>query len=307
MKIQSIALVGLGAVGIMYARTITDALGKDILAVAADADRIRRYRSEGVYANERLCDFHYIDWEEAAPVDLVLFVTKYTSFAAAVAGARRLIGPRTILLSLLNGIVSEEDLSNAYGPDSLLYCTVQGMDATKEGNNVSYRNIGYFAIGEKDGHVSGRVLAVKELLESAGIPCRVPEDILRHQWSKMMLNAGINQVTAVYNATYGEVLQQQPLYQMMVDGMEEVQAIAAAEGICLTDQDILDWIDLVKTLAPEGTTSMCQDVRAGRKTEVDLFAGTAIRLGKVHGVPTPVNQLLYDKIREIEIGQINRF
>lgn len=300
MKIQSIALVGLGAVGIMYARTITKVLGKDILAVAADADRIRRYRSEGVYANGSLCDFHYIDWEEAAPVDLVLFATKYTSFTEAIVSAGKLIGPHTILLSLLNGIVSEEDLARAYGTGNLLYCTVQGMDATKEGNHVSYQNIGYFAIGEKDGHVSDRVLAVKGLLESAGIPCSVPEDILRHQWSKMMLNAGINQVTAVYNATYGEVILQQPLYQMMVDGMKEVQAIAAAEGVCLTDQDIQDWIALVKTLAPEGTTSMCQDVRAGRKTEVDLFAGTAIRLGKIHGIPTPVNQSFYDRIREIE-------
>lgn len=300
-QIHHAALVGLGALGIMYGKQLIDHFGPEALTVMADTKRILRYQNDGVFANGEPCPFRYCSWEEASgPADVVFFATKYTTFAHAIRQASAVIGPDTILVSLLNGIVSENDLALRYGDRNLLYCTVQGMDATKAGNGVSYQNLGYVAIGEKDGSRSENLLAVQRFLMSAGLDCRIPEDILHHQWSKMMLNTGINQVTAVYQNTYGEVMSSPELTALTASAMKEVQAVARPEGVFLTDTEIDGWLDLIRSLAPENTTSMCQDIRNHRKTEVDLFGGTTIRLGKKHQIPTPVNDDLVRKIHEIE-------
>ncbi|WP_434310749.1 ketopantoate reductase family protein [Hominifimenecus sp. rT4P-3] len=300
-QIRHAALVGLGALGIMYGKQLIDHFGPEALTVMADTKRIRRYQNNGVFANGEPCLFRYCSWEEASePADVVFFATKYTTFAQAIRQASAIISPDTILISLLNGIVSENDLALQYGDKNLLYCTVQGMDATKTGNGVSYQNLGYVAIGEKDGSHSENLLAVQRFLTSAGLDCRIPEDILHHQWSKMMLNTGINQVTAVYQYTYGEVMSNPELTALTTSAMKEVQAVARPEGVFLADAEIDSWLDLIRGLAPENTTSMCQDIRNHRKTEVDLFGGTTIRLGKKHQIPTPVNDDLVRKIHEIE-------
>ena len=300
-QIRHAVLVGLGAVGIMYGKQIVDHLGPESLTVMADAERVQRYRTRGILANGEPCPFRYRSWEEAeGPADAVFFATKYTTFADAADRAAAVIGPDTILVSLLNGIVSEEDLARRYGEKNLIYCSVQGMDATRTGNHVTYQNLGYAAVGEKDGSQSENLLAVRDFLSSAGLDCRIPEDIRHHQWSKMMLNTGINQVTAVYGTTYGGVMSDPKLTALTRAAMKEVQAVAEPEGVHLTDEEIDDWLKLVASLAPDGTSSMCQDTRSRRKTEVGLFGGTAVRLGRKHHIPTPVNDELVKRIHEIE-------
>jgi 2-dehydropantoate 2-reductase len=88
----------------------------------------------------------------------------------------------------------------------------------------------------------------------------------------------------------------------MIDAMYEVASLSEREGIGLTSADVDYWLDILDRLNPQGKTSMQQDVEARRKTEVEMFAGTVLALGKKHGIPCPVNQMLYDRIREIERG-----
>ena len=115
-----------------------------------------------------------------------------------------------------------------------------------------------------------------------------------------MMNVGINQVTAVYRCGYGGVQEGGPYRQEMIDAMREVLRLSELEGTGLRESDIGYWMDVIQTLSPEGKTSMQQDVEAGRPTEVELFAGTVLRLAEKHGLDVPVNRALYRKIREIE-------
>ena len=86
----------------------------------------------------------------------------------------------------------------------------------------------------------------------------------------------------------------------MIAAMREVVLVANAEGVPLTEQDVTDWVQVIDDFAPEGAPSMRQDGMAHRKSEVELFAGTIRRLGAAHGVPTPVNDWLYQRVQEIE-------
>ena len=139
-----------------------------------------------------------------------------------------------------------------------------------------------------------------ELLLEAGVPCEIHEDILYRQWSKLMLNVGLNQVCAVYNVPYRGVQHPGTARDTMLAAMREAQALAAREGVTLTDADISAWMKMTDALNPDGMPSMRQDTLARRPTEVELFAGAMRRLGEKHSVPTPVNDMLYRRIAELE-------
>ena len=115
-----------------------------------------------------------------------------------------------------------------------------------------------------------------------------------------MVNVGMNQASAVMRAPYG-VFQSSPDAQALMEAlMREVIALAKGIGVNLEEQDVDDWYTVLNTLSPLGKTSMLQDIEAGRKTEVEIFAGKAVELGKTHGIPTPVNQTLLRIIHVLE-------
>ena len=104
----------------------------------------------------------------------------------------------------------------------------------------------------------------------------------------------------VYDTTYAGALNTKEAFDAMSGAMREVVAVAQREGIRLTQDDIDKYIGILRTLKPDGYPSMRQDALAGRKSEVELFAGTVIRLAARHGIPVPVNELYYERIREME-------
>ena len=86
----------------------------------------------------------------------------------------------------------------------------------------------------------------------------------------------------------------------VISAMKEVIIIANKEGIVLQEQEIDYWLQIIDSLNPNGMPSMRQDTMSRRKTEIDLFSGTIITLGRKHGIPTPVNDFLFDRIKNIE-------
>jgi 2-dehydropantoate 2-reductase len=124
--------------------------------------------------------------------------------------------------------------------------------------------------------------------------------MIRIMWWKFMINVGINQASAILRAPYG-VFQASPYaQQIMESAMREVLVIAASKGINLVEADIQEWYAFLNTLDPKGKTSMLQDIEAGRKTEVEIFGGKVLEMGKETGIQTPVNEILFHAIKVIE-------
>ena len=115
-----------------------------------------------------------------------------------------------------------------------------------------------------------------------------------------MINVGINQVSAALRAPYKFFQAPGEARSLMDSAMREVMLLAQVQGINLIERDIESWHDVLSKLSPDGKTSMFQDVEAGRKTEVEMFAGKVIELGKRFGIPTPVNEELFRKLYSIE-------
>lgn len=302
-EIRTVALVGLGALGVMYGHHLSRVMPFERLRIIADRERIKKYETEKIYCNGEQCRFNYVSPEEDAgePADLVIFAVKYPGLAEAIEAVRKQVEDNTVIISTLNGITSEEVIGRTYGMEKIVYCVAQGMDAVKEGNRMTYVNMGILCIGDLEpGSISPNVRRVADFFEQVKIPYEFDTDMRKRLWGKLMLNVGVNQTVAVYEGTYGTIQREGPARETMIAAMREVMALAPYEGVVLTEDDLRYWLALLGTLNPEGKPSMRQDLEAGRQSEVELFAGTIIARGKKYGVPTPVNQELYDRIKEIE-------
>lgn len=297
MKIQRIDIIGLGALGVMYADFFTGKLGKERVRVLADGERIARYRKENITFNGEVCDFNYCDAaEETEPSQLLLFTVKYGALEQAMEEVAHLVGPDTILLSALNGIRSEDDLGKKFGKEKVVHCIAQKMAAMKEGNAAFCTNPGELALGVLDGGKTENLSVVKSFFDETGFTYSCPEDMRHAMWAKLLCNVGVNQTLALYKGTYRMVQQDGEAREMMKAAMRETILVANAEGVALTEKDLEEWVTIIDGLNPDGEPSMRQDSKAGRKTEVVLFAGTICELGKKHCIPTPVNDIFMEKI-----------
>ena len=300
MQIKTVAIVGMGALGMLYGEQLQKVLPAGAVRFVMDEERFKRHKNDKYEVNGVEQSFTLQSVAQAEPVDLVIVATKFSGLNEALEEMQGLVGPQTIIFSVLNGISSEEYIKERYGDDNLLYCVALGMDAVREGTSLTYQHKGILKLGMLAKKQRPALAAVMALLEKAGIQYVIEEDILHALWAKLLLNVGINQTCMVYETNYGGAFTNEEARQDMFAAMHEVITVAQREGIKLTEADFEGCVKVLRGLSPEGLPSMRQDAMAKRKSEVELFAGTIIRLGAKHNVPTPVNQRYYDIIKAME-------
>ena len=298
-EIKTVGLIGLGAVGALYADRLL-ASGAD-LRVIVDEGRKARYEAEGVFVNGRRVDFPYATPKDAAPVDLLLIATKFGGVRKALETAAGFVGPDTLIVSLINGVTSEGIVAERFGDKNVLYSVAQGMDAVKVGSRLTYEHPGVVLLGEREpGEISARVQMVADYLTPRGVKVQPVTDMVRRQWGKLMLNVGVNQAVMVFEGDYGTVQRPGKARDVMIGAMQEARMIAGLEGYEITQQELDDYVALIDSLTPTGKPSMRQDGEAHRRSEVELFAGTMVKLAAKHGASVPVNEWLYARVQEME-------
>jgi len=299
-SIEKVAIIGAGALGAAYGSILYEMDPRCVSFIASGA-RYDRLKSDGVVVNGKRYGIAVESPEEATPADLLVVAVKHHHLDQAIGEIKRAVGPGTTILSVMNGIDSEERIGAVYGMDRVVYGLTLGIDAVREENAVKYTNQGRIFFGEaKNPAMTDRVRRIHELFDRAGIAHVVPPDMIRSLWFKYMVNVGANQASAVLRANYGALRSSPEARDLMDAAMREVIAIAGAIKVDLHEKDIEEWYKVLNALNPTGKTSMFQDVLAGRKTEVEMFAGTVIELGTRYGVPTPVNRRLFDELKRIE-------
>ncbi len=304
-EIKKTAIIGMGALGMLYASQISSAFGPDSVYFLADQKRIGRYQKMTFTINGTPWSFPMIAPEHACPADLIIIAIKYNALPSALDIMTSSVGPDTTVISVMNGIDSEAIAGERYGDEKILYCIAQGMDAMKFGTDLTYTKLGELCLGTRIKGQEDRLDALTRYFDSARISYRTESDILKRLWGKFMLNVGINQTCMAYEANYSQALTPGPQYDTLIGAMREVILLAQKEGITLTDGDLEAYIELLKTLSPQGVPSMRQDGIAHRPSEVEMFSGTVRRLAAKHGLSVPVNDMLYKKIKDMESTYIS--
>jgi len=302
MEIKKVSIIGLGALGILFANHFVKRMPKEDVRIIADTNRIEKYKKDLVYCNGELCDFHYVSSEEPCePADLLIFSVKYEGLHDAVQAVHHHVGKNTIILSALNGITSEGIIGKIYGLDKILFTVAQGMDAVKVGNKLTYDHLGMLCFGDQQpGMISDKVKTVAAFFDKIHFPYEIDTYMIKRLWGKFMLNVGVNQTVAVYKSNYGEVQQEGEARETMIAAMKEVISLSEYEGANLSEADLNYWLRVLASLSPEGKPSMAQDLEARRYSEAALFAGAVLEMSERHQIPTPINKKLYDTIKSIE-------
>lgn len=288
--IENILICGLGAIGSIYADKIKGA------RVLVDKERLERYKKNPTYFNGELLSPDYIlPDDKGFEADLIIIATKFDGFGQAVENIKNFVGKNTVILSLLNGVTSEKLLIGKYGADKVLYSYFIGHSAVRLGRHITQDGVNTIVFGSPDKN-NKNIERVKKYFDKVGVNYNIPDDIIHSMWLKYMLNVSSNQTTALLGYTFGQMLNNERCMKFVKNVMKEVQTIAKAEGVNNTETMIDEALCSLNKMCPEGKTSMLQDVEAGRKTEVDMFAGVMIELGKKHNIEVPYNKVLKELI-----------
>jgi len=293
---HKVGIIGLGSLGAAYGSMAMDSEYE--ISFICDQDRIRKYEYIDFSVNGKQYQFHCTD-DTTEYFDLILITVKIQQLDSVLDQLKLYNTKETIIISVINGITSEAIISNALPDAIVLHAYTVKTDGQRKGHEFRYSNRGRIVFGAMQKKLESAADKAESIFKAATIPHQKVDNIEYKLWWKLMLNVGINQSSAILNTTYGQY--QDPHVQAVASAaMKEVVLISKAVGVNLNEDDIQNSFSIFKSLDPNNKTSMLQDLDAGRKTEVNIFAGEVIRLGKKFGIPTPVNSLLYHSITYLE-------
>jgi 2-dehydropantoate 2-reductase len=223
---------------------------------------------------------------------LVILTTKVQDSVRAIQGISNLLREDSVILVLQNGIGNEEIVKQAAGKEVKVLRGVLKVAAEFVEPGVIKFWSGRTTIGQ--GEAAEEVV---EMLNKCSLDARLSENIGRDVWNKLVVNCVVNPLTAILRVTDGAIIVDS-LKRVRTEIVRECIAVAEAEGIVLAS-DLAERID--RTVAGYANlSSMYQDIKKGKRTEIDYLNGKVIELGKKHGIPTPVNETLVGLIKFLE-------
>lgn len=305
MKIQSVAVLGAGAVGSYVIWGLSER--KDIkLGIIAEGERAGRLK-KGCKIND--VTYHPEVWtpQEAHGVDLLIVCLKYGALPGALESIRAIVGEHTIVMSLMNGVDSEEIIAEAIGASHMIYSVIK-VASHKEGGGyyfVPETTIGIIFGELQAPYDSERVQAIEALFADTGIHYRSTEFAQEEMWSKFRLNVCNNLPQAILGAGVGCYTDSEHM-KAISDGLRnELETIAAAKGIDMSKIEASSKHG--SPVRASAKFSTLQDIEAGRHTEIDMFSGALMRMGKELGIPTPYNEYTYHMIKALEEKNDGKF
>ena len=238
------------------------------------------------------------DPRELAPPDLVILGVKAYDIDEVLTQLAPVLTHRTVILTLQNGIDTEDRIIAKLERD----CVVGGVafiySKIAEPGVIDHYKKGAIAIGEFMGHESERLLAIQRIFSAAGIPCQLSKDIRRAKWEKMCWNCVFNPVTVVIDDQVAKALDHPEMINVIRQIVGEVAAVSAALKVPLAPDmadKVVKWTQEIRDIH----TSMYDDWKAGRPTEIDSLNGFIVNKGQELGIPTPVNEALTAMIKVI--------
>ncbi|MGD1819967.1 MAG: ketopantoate reductase family protein [Pleomorphochaeta sp.] len=290
MEINNVSLIGLGAVGAIYGDMISKVV--DSFEVIVNGERKSRYEENGILINNKKSFYNFVSSNDAKKAQLLIVATKNNHIEQVIEDVKGIVDENTIILSLLNGIVSERILKEKFPQSKILYSFAVGLSSENVNQKINYSSDGIIVFGSENDEKTSEVIAVENLFKKAGINYLIPKNIKHDLWNKFMLNIVYNTISSILRAGYG-VFKNEDVKKLVFNVAQEVKLIANKEGIDLTDEDIINNQKVIESLDPYGKTSMCQDIEASRTTENKWFSKTIIDLAEKYGLKVPYCESIY--------------
>ena len=238
------------------------------------------------------------DPKELPKPDLIILGVKAFDLDEVMTQIEPVLTENTVILTLQNGIDTEDRIISRVQRD----CVVGGVafiySKIAAPGVIDHYKKGAVAIGELMGHESGRVLKIKELFAAAGIPCHLSKDIRRSKWEKMCWNCVFNPITVLIDDKVAKALDHPEMMRVIHQIVDEVAAVSAAVKVPLP-ADMAERVVKATQEIRDIHTSMYDDWKAGRQTEIAYLNGYIVQKGRELGIPTPVNEVMTAMIKTI--------
>lgn len=306
-----IAMMGSGAVGGYFGGRMA-AAGCDVTFIARGA-HLAAIREHGLRIVSPALGDAWIHPAMATdnPVDVgvmdyVIVCVKLWDTAAAAEAMRPMVGPETTILSLQNGVETDE-LERVFGSRCMLSASAYIGSAIDAPGVI--RHVGAMqrvVTGERGGGSSARVERLLAALRRGGVDADASDDIQRTIWEKFVFLVGLSASTTLKRAPLGQVRKDPEAREVLLGAMRETAAVARARGIALPAGFARGRFDFAAGLPPEMTSSMQTDLERGNRLELEWLSGAVVRFGREAGIPTPLNGMVCEALLPYASGSFSR-
>lgn len=289
MTIKTVAIFGAGAVGsyCIYGLSKCDIQ----LSVIARDERNERLKRNGCLINNVTYHPEVLTPKEAHGVDLLIVCLKYNALPDALEDIQQIVDEHTLVMSLMNGVDSEQIIGNQVGMQHMVYSLIK-VASHKE-------DLGYVFDPETTiGIVLEENKEIDELFSRSNLRYRITSYIQEEIWSKFRLNVTKNLPQAILGAGVGCYSDSDHVKAIQSGLKDELEAIAKAKGIDMSKAD--PSATRGSAVPKTARYSTLQDLDAKRHTEIDMFSGVIIKMGKELNIPTPYNEFVYHIIKAME-------
>ena len=302
-----IVMYGAGAVGGYFGARLVQA-GEEVVFVARErqlaALRSGGLRVESIVGDVRLERVTATDDPGSLrEADAVLVTTKAWQVETAGRAIRPLVGPRTVVVPLQNGVEAASQLERSLSAEAVAGGLTRIFCDLVEPGRVRHVGINPVVVmGERDGRRTGRCARLAEALERApGVSVTVSDDIESELWRKFLLMCPLAGVASVARVPMGRLRAIPATRDLLCRSMEEVAAVAAARRVRLPADVIAASLAFLDALPAAATASMQRDIAEGRPSELEQLSGAVVRLGRASGVDTPVHQFIHAALLPAEM------
>ena len=298
-----IAVIGAGAMGSIYGVHLS--LHNDVYLVDTNQAVVDHLQANGLLLQENGEDVKYTpnavtSTADLEPADLIILFVKDMFSKAALAGNKNLIGENTDVLTLQNGSGHEDILSEFVKEDHIIIGTTEDNGAVLGMGHIRHGGSGRTNVGMLVEDKEGFLPKLKETFDACGFDVLIHENIQQLIWDKLFTNVSLSALTGVLQVKMGFIAGNEHAWKMTKTLVHEAVQVATAMGLTFDEEKMLEKVKKTSEGSPEGVTSICADLGAGRKTEVDTISGSVVRAARKVNVPAPTHEFIVEMVHAME-------
>jgi 2-dehydropantoate 2-reductase len=304
-----VAVLGAGAMGCLFGGLLAEK-GLNVVLIDVWKDHVDAINKNGLKMDGQGGDRFIkikatIDPKSLGTVDVIIIMCKATALEQALSNAKNIIGDKTVLMSFQNGIGHEAIMQKIAGKDKVLGgTTTQASNILGPGNIKNHASLPSW-IGEYEGGMSDRVKDLAETFTAHGLETIASDNVKKKKWMKLFALTAIGPLSAIFDMHHTELYitnkESKLARELGKQIILETRKVAQADGVEVSENECLEMFQKILDSNQTNKSSMAFDIQYKRKSEIDFINGSVSKIGKKHGVPTPLNDMLY-KIIKIKEG-----
>lgn len=301
---MKIAIVGSGAMGSLYGAYLHKS-GEEVYLINKWEEHINTINKEGLVIDtgDKKLKFYpkaVTNSKDIGIVDLAIVFVKSTKTEEAILENKNIMGENTYVLTLQNGYGNGEKIEKYINKDRIIVGTTGEGCTTIKAGYIRHAGSGDTYIGMFSGKEDNILKRLDNILNHSGFNTHICKDATELIWNKLIINVGVNAITAILGIKNGEILKEKATKKIMKDAVIEAVKVANAKGFNFNEEEMIKKVENVALKTAENKSSMLQDVLNNKKTEIETINGAIVKEGSKFNIETPINETLTNLIISLE-------